>query len=229
MFIGDRQHSARARGRVVDGADHAGLGQHVVVLDEQQVDHQADDFARREVLTGRLVGQFRELADQLLEREPHLVVVDRLGMQVDARELLGDLIEQPALGQLVDLGREAEPLEDVAHGGRERLNIGEEVLADVVLIAHQLAHVHGRGVVEALAGGAQQERVGVQLRFLFGGELRKHLGLGWLQDAVQTTQHREGQDDLAVVGLLVVAPQKIGDGPDERRQCLMVHGEWPFS
>ena len=163
MFARDRQHSARACGRVVDGADHAGLGQHVIVLDEQQIDHEADDFARREVLTGRFVRQFGELADQLLEGEPHLVVADGLGMQVDAGELLGDLIEQTALGQLVDLGGEIEPLEDVADGGRERLHIGKEVLADVVLIAHQLAHVHGRGVVEALAGGAEQERVRVQL------------------------------------------------------------------
>ena len=72
---GDRQHAAGARRGVVDGAHHAGLGQHVVVLDEQQVDHQADDLARREVLTGRLVGEFGELADQLLEDQAHLGVV----------------------------------------------------------------------------------------------------------------------------------------------------------
>ena len=90
----DRQHAARARRRVVDRAHDAGLGQHVVVLDEEEVDHEADDFARREVLSGRLVREFRELADQLLEDEAHLRVADLVRVEVDVRELLGDLIEQ---------------------------------------------------------------------------------------------------------------------------------------
>ena len=119
VLAGDGQHAAGAGGRVVDRADDAGLGQGVVVLDEQQVDHQADDLARREVLAGGLVGQFGELADQLLEHRAHLGVADDVGVQVDVGELLGDQIEQPGLGQPVDLGVEVEALEDVAHGGRE--------------------------------------------------------------------------------------------------------------
>ena len=90
MLFRDRQHAARARRRVVDRAHDAGLGQNLVVLDEDQVDHQADDFARGEMLAGRLVRQFGELADQLLEDEAHLGVVDDVGVQVDAGELLGD-------------------------------------------------------------------------------------------------------------------------------------------
>jgi hypothetical protein len=71
-----RQHAAGAGGRVVHGAHHARLGQGVVVLDEQQVHHQPDHLARGEVLTGRLVGELGELADQLLEHQAHLHVVD---------------------------------------------------------------------------------------------------------------------------------------------------------
>ena len=97
MLAGDRQHAAGAGRRVVDRAHDAGLGQHVVVLDEEQIDHQPDDLARREVLAGRLVRELGELADQLLEDEPHLGVADGLGMQVDVGELLGDQIEQPHL------------------------------------------------------------------------------------------------------------------------------------
>ena len=99
MLVRHRQHAARAGGGVVDGAHDAGLGQRLVVLDEQQVDHQPDDFAGREVLPGGLVGDFGELADQLLEHEAHLRVVDRVRVQVDAGELLGDLIEQVGLGE----------------------------------------------------------------------------------------------------------------------------------
>ena len=39
IFAGDGEHAAGARRGVVDGAHDAGLGQHVVILDEQQVHH----------------------------------------------------------------------------------------------------------------------------------------------------------------------------------------------
>jgi hypothetical protein len=40
-------------------------------------------------------------------------------VQVDLGELFRHLVEQPGLGQALDLGVEFEALEDVAHGGRE--------------------------------------------------------------------------------------------------------------
>ena len=76
----------------------------------------------------------------------------------------------------------------------------------MVLIAQQLAQVHIGGVVEALPRGAEQERVWVQAGFLFRRILGKHLRLGRLKHTIQTPQHREGQYDLAIVGLLVIAP-----------------------
>ncbi len=42
------------------------------------------------------------------------------------------------------------------------------------------------------------------------------------QDALQAAQHGERQDDLAVVGLLVVAAQEIGDGPGVVRQLRVL-------
>ena len=57
------------------------------------------------------------------------MLVDLVGVQIDAGEFLGDLIEQPVLGEAVDLGGEIEPLENVAHRGREALHIGEQVFA----------------------------------------------------------------------------------------------------
>ena len=138
MFLGDGQHAASASGRIIDRADDAGLGQHLVILDEDQIDHEADDLARREMLAGRLVGDFREFADQLLEHEAHLAVVHDLGMKVDAGEFLRDLVEQSVLGEALDLRREIEPLENVAHRGREALHIGEQIFANMVLVAHEL-------------------------------------------------------------------------------------------
>jgi hypothetical protein len=102
------------------------------------------------VLSGGLVRQLGELADQLLEHRAHLRVAHHLGVQVDVRELLGHQVEQPGLVEPVDLRVEVEALEDVAHRRRERLDVLAQVLADVVLVAHQLLQVERRRVVEVL-------------------------------------------------------------------------------
>ena len=47
--------SARSRRRVINGTDHAGLREDVVVLDKQQVSHQPDNVARCEVVARRLI------------------------------------------------------------------------------------------------------------------------------------------------------------------------------
>jgi hypothetical protein len=157
------------------------------------------------MLSRRFVRQFREPPDELLEHVAHLGVVDFVGVQVDACEPLGDEVEQLVLGEPVDVGHEVEPLENITNGGREALNVCVEILGNVVLIAHELAHVERRHVGEALSGLAKDERLRVQPGGLLLGVLGKDRPLGGLQNAVQTPQDGEGQDDLAVIRLLVVA------------------------
>jgi hypothetical protein len=67
MFFSHRQHAAGSCGGIIQGSHDAGFGQGFIVFDEQQVDHQPDDFTRREVFPGGFVGQFRELADQFFK------------------------------------------------------------------------------------------------------------------------------------------------------------------
>ena len=86
----------------------------------------------------------------------------------------------------------------------------------MVLVAEQLDQVQQRGVVEALACLAKQERVGIQARLCLGIELLQHRKLGRVQHAVQPPQHGEGEGDAAVLALLAVAAKKVRDGPDER-------------
>jgi hypothetical protein len=52
--------------------------------------------------------------------------------------------------------------------------------------------------------------------------LRQHLLLRRLEHAIEPAQHDQRQDHLAVLGLLVVAPQQVGHRPDE---CSVV--EYP--
>ena len=94
---------------------------------------------------------------------------------------------------------------------------------DVVCITQEFFQVQRGAVVEALAGCAQQELLRVDACFLAGGQLGQHGGFGGLEHAVQAAQHGEGQDDFAVVGLLVVATQQVGHGPDEGGEGLLVH------
>ena len=157
------------------------------------------------MLSGRLVRDFCELADQLLEDEAHLGVVDALRVKVDRRKLLRHEIEEVRLRQSVDLDREFEAVEDVADVLRESADVGAEVRADIVLVADQLFEVERRRVVEAQARFAPDEDVRVDPRPLPLLVFCERRRLGRRQDAIEPSEHRERQDDLAVVRLLVVA------------------------
>src|SRR5690606_19953316 len=60
-----------------------------------------------------------------------------------------------------------------------------------------------------------QERAGVQAAAAVLLQRFQHLVLGGGEHALQAAQHREREDHLAVVGLLVVATQQVRDGPGE--------------
>ena len=151
--LGDRQHAARAAARVVDGADDVVLAQRSQVRRQQQVHHQADDLARGEVLAGVLVERLVERADQFLEDGAHLVVGDRVGVQVDRLEALHHQEEQPGLVQLGDGVVEVELLQHLAHVVGEAVDVGAQVGGQVGRIGQQPLEGEGRGVVERIAGG----------------------------------------------------------------------------
>ena len=72
VLLGNRQHAASAASRVENGFGDAGLGEQIVVFDEQQVHHQPDDLAWGEVLACGFVGKLGEPADQFLVQVTHL-------------------------------------------------------------------------------------------------------------------------------------------------------------
>ena len=219
----DAQHAAGAGGGIVEAAHHAGLRQSVVVLNEEEIHHEPDDFARSEVLPGGLIGKLGELADEFLEDRAHLRIAHDLGVEVDVGELFRDKVEQAGLRQLVDLRVKLEALEDVPHRRRERLHVGAQILADVVLVAHELFQVERRGVVEELAGFPQEEGLRIQPGGLAFRLLRQDGVFGGLQHAVQTAQDGEREDDFAILRLLVVATKQIGDRPDEGGEVGISH------
>ena len=58
-------------------------------------------------------------------------------MEVDLRELLGNQMQQVGFIKVVDLKVKLEAFEDVSHRWAEGLDVGPQVLADVVRITHQ--------------------------------------------------------------------------------------------
>ena len=79
-LFGQRQHAAGSAGGVIDLADDALARQVGVVVGDEQLDDEADDLARREMLARRFVGDFREPPDQILEQVTHLDVADPFGV-----------------------------------------------------------------------------------------------------------------------------------------------------
>ena len=88
--------------------------------------------------------------------------------------------------------------------------------------ARMAFRVRRRGVVDLDAGdGLEDGADGLDGQGLDAGE---DLGFGGLEDAVEAAQHDERQDDAAVLGLLVVAAQQVGDRPDEAGVVAMGTG-----
>ncbi len=222
VFARDREHAAGAGGGVVDGADNGGFGENVVVLNEEEVGHEADDVARGEVVAGGFVGLLGEFADELFKDGAHVGVGDAVGVEIDGGEFFGDEVEEVGFLEAVDLGGEFEAVEDVGDVGREGVQVAEEIGGDVVGVARDGLQVHGRGVVEGVAGGAAEEvlggGIGVRVFLRFG----EHGGFSGGEDAIHAAEDGEGQDDAAVFVGFVFASEKVGDGPEEGGE---IHGE----
>lgn len=156
-FLRHREHAAGTGGGVVEGAHDASLSQRLVAPGEQELHHQTDDLARGKVLSGRLVGQLGEPADQFLEHRAHMGVAHHVGMQIDGGEFLGHQVEQVILIEPVDEQLEVELLEHVPDVAGERADVVREVGTDVGRVAQQRREGHGGGVVELVAGLLDQK------------------------------------------------------------------------
>ena len=213
MVLGHREHPAGAAGGVVEGPNDARLGQCVLILDEEQVDHQPDHLARGEVLPSGLVGELREPADQLLVDVAHLQADVPAADDTDDDDDDRNTGDNPGAASATRAA--VELLDDIAGGLGEASDVGEQVVGDIRGVIEQAPEGQRRGVVELLAGDGTEDRVHV---LDSPGQLRR-LGengvLGRLEDAVEAANDGEGQDDFAVLGLLVVSTEQVGHRPDE--------------
>ena len=219
VLLAHGEHPARPARGIEHRPNDPWRAEDVVVLDEQQVHHQADDFARREVLAGCLVAQLGELAKQLLVDVAHLDVADLVGMEVDFGHFGEDEIEQLRPVEAADLGVEVELLDDVARLGVELGDPGAQVAGDLGRVGQDAVQGQRAGVVCLDARQTLEDDVARVLALDRLGS-REHLWLGGLEDAIEAAQQDQRQDYLLVFGALVVAAEQVSDGPDE--PCVVV-------
>ena len=136
-----RQKATRARCRVVNGADDAGLGEGFVVFHEHQRGGEAHDVARSEVFASRVVRAFGELADQLFKHQAHLVVGNGLGVQVHGADLLHHFVEQVGVVQKANEFGELEVVKNLSRVFGKALYVALQIGLDARLA--QRAQVHG--------------------------------------------------------------------------------------
>ena len=211
------QEPAGAAGRVVERADAAGVvDEHLVVGVQQQLDGQVDHVARRHEVFRRLVHLGPELADQVFVDVGHDTFGDLVGVQRDRREVLADLVEHPGLVHLRDGVREIELFENHPRVRREAGDVILEVGAGPG--PAQRAEAVVGGVVERVAGQLAQDEVHVEPLVGHGGVGLAHLLPGGFEHAFEAAQQREGQDDLAELGVPERAPEVVGVLPDEIRE-----------
>lgn len=214
------EEAAGAGSRVIDGDDAVGL-ELVVLPGDHQRGGQVHDIARGEVLPGGFVGAFRELADQLFEDDAHAEVADALGAQVGSSKALHHLIQQVGGRELLHEVFEVEVLEDLAGVLGEGLHVAHQVGSG--LGVGQRTEGQLGGIEELLPGRAQQQPLTHQIRpALLRAGLTDHRFLGRFQHTFHAPQQGERQDDAAVLRLLEVTAQQIGNRPEKGCRLGMV-------
>ena len=193
ILLRHRQHTAGAAGRVIDGLGHIVPGQHIVVIVEQDIDHQLDHFSGGIVLSGVLVVRLRESSDNLLKDVAHLQVGDHIRVQVGlgSGELLDDDVEDTLVGHSCDLAVKLELFQNVLDILRETVQIVPEVGLDVIRVIQQPLKGELTGIIKRLARGVAQQHI-PHGEILHGFVLLQHRILGVGQDTVEAANHREG-------------------------------------
>ena len=143
------KHAARSARRIVDRAVDAGPID-ILFASVDEIRHEANDLARREVIPGFFVSLFVEAHHQMLEQVAHLKVVDPVRVKIDIGHRLDDGEETVAGVELLDLIAKLKALEDAPRGRGKAVDVRHEVRRDVLGIAEQLGKGVGARVVERM-------------------------------------------------------------------------------
>jgi len=140
----------------------------------------------------------------------HLHVIDAFRGKVHSCERLDDLVEQVLLGHARDLLVEREPLHDAAPVRRKPVDVAHEIGRELVWIVEQFSEVEFRQVVERAASHLLEQAAHHVVRLAFDlGVSLEHRRPGRREQTIETPQHGERQDYLAVFVALVRAAEQV--------------------
>lgn len=165
------------------------------------------------MVSGGLVRGLVELADDVLERIPHVCVGHHAGMQVDGAEGLDDLAQEPGLLQGQDLLLEVEVLEHV-HVGGEPVDVVSEVVHQPVRIGQQVRELVVGGVVERPPCGLLHLDL-EPVRVLVPRSQLPYRRPVRLKYTVEPSQDRERKNHSPVLVGAIGASKLVSDRPDE--------------
>ncbi|TKS59444.1 MAG: hypothetical protein EWM72_02254 [Nitrospira sp.] len=223
VFLGDGQHAARAAGGVVDGEMPVGNG------NVQQLDHETDDFARGEVISGLLAALFREPPEQFLIDITHLQRRELVRTEFQFLVLVQDRSEPVVLHHRADGGSVVEVLDDIVNVLRKAVDVGAEIfLQQGMIFLVDLAERPGGLVREWRLLGIKFEFLDQLGKFLFSelGTFGEHLRALLLpprdQHALQPADDNDRQDNVLVFVGLELAAQPLGRFPNVASEVIQL-------
>ena len=206
-----RDEAARSTAAVVKRDDLAVVGvEHGILVGEDERRREPHDVARGHEILRVLADLLAVALDEMFVDVGHHAVGDGGGAEVEVRESGADLVEHALVVELLAGVLHLELEQHLAGVLREPA----DVLHKGVVGARcaEVAKSEAREVVEAIAGQQAVLLVGVVPRSgLLAGE---HLVAGGLERALESAQHRKGEDELVVIGGADDVADVVGYGPD---------------
>ena len=231
-LLGDQQHAARTRRRIINRTQHVLSRQRLGVRGEEHVDHQLDRVTGRVERARGLPLLVEGPVHDVLEDVAHRRILNARGPQRQRRKVLDHLQQAIRRAELGDQLGELERGPDVRDVVRETVDVAEQRPIHVVIHRRDTRQVERRGVEEAQAetiahGDIDQVRGHVALRV---DEL-DDVVLRVLQQALEAAQDRERQDVVAILlgfddvtqVLVSRVPHDPGGGRCRRARCLVCH------
>ena len=230
-LLGDGEHPAGPQGAVVE---QVGVGLDLVLdRQEYQFGHEFHGVPGGPVFAGFLVVLFVEPPEQVLEDGPHgvvvqpgqsdlsLVVQDRGGAEVHClgQEPFNQGVESAAGREPGYLVSELKLLQDVLDVGREPVQVGVEVISELLLGGGvpEVPQGKRRGVEELLPGRLLEGTCLVRdVLFVHPLFFCKDLLLGGFEHGVEPADDGHGKYHVAVLSPDKEVPEyAVGDVPDE--------------